>query len=122
MCRPPIETGERIRERALPHVQENSGQADGSSGRHPAIHITILLPKSADQGGACCMHGKMVIEVRCGYADGDELGRIKVTHESAHKPGSWTVPLRNLKDKDDLCLVLHGERDDLAGIDCLSFA
>lgn len=63
----------------------------------------------------------MVIEVRRSTADGPELGRIKITKEPEDKSGEWTIPLRHLGEKDDLCLVFHGSPGDLAHLDYLSF-
>ena len=64
----------------------------------------------------------LVIEIRRGTAEGYELGKIKVTKKSVHQPGLWTIPLRNLKQKEDLCLVFRGGSGELAAIDHLSFA
>lgn len=63
----------------------------------------------------------MVIQVRRSTAEGPELGSMKVKKESGHKSGEWTIPLRNLKEKDDICLVFHGEPGDLACVRHLSF-
>lgn len=96
-------------------------QKDGAQLVYP--NVRSLHKDSNLQIKGRLLHAReMVIEARRGYTDGHELGRIKVTNESAQKPGRWTVPLRNLKEKDDLCLIFHGEGDDLAGLDYLSFA
>ncbi len=63
----------------------------------------------------------MMIEVRRGTAKGRELGKIKITKESALKSTHWTIPLRNLKEKDALCLVFHGGTGELATLRRLSF-
>lgn len=63
----------------------------------------------------------LVIEVRRGIAEGTELGKITITKESVHKSDHWTIPLRNLNEKDDLCLVFHGSHTEMASLEHLSF-
>ena len=63
----------------------------------------------------------MMIEIRRGTALGSELGKIKITTDSARKSAHWTIPLNNLRERDDLCIVFHSERGELANIHQLSF-
>ncbi len=64
---------------------------------------------------------EMLIEVHRGTPAGRELGKVKVPQDPAQKKASWTIPLQNVKDTDDLCLIFHGGPGELAGIGRLSF-
>ena len=96
-------------------VEHNSAQLTYPNIRH-------LHRKSTLQIKGQLLHAQsMDIQVRRSTAQGEELGKIKVTNESAHKPGHWSIPLHNLREKDDLCIVFHGGPGDLANLYHLSF-
>ena len=96
-------------------------QRDGAQLVYPNVR-NLQKDTSLRIKGSLLQSRELAIEVRRGSAEGHELGKIRVTQESAHQPGDWTVPLRDLKDKDDLCLIFRGGQEELAEIDFLSFA
>jgi hypothetical protein len=64
---------------------------------------------------------ELLIEVRRGAPEGRELGKIKATQDAAQKQARWTIPLRDVKNTEDLCLIFRGGPGELAGMDHLRF-
>jgi len=64
---------------------------------------------------------ELQIEVRRGAPEGRELGKIKATQDAAQKQARWTIPLRDVKNTEDLCLIFRGGPGELAGMDHLRF-
>jgi hypothetical protein len=64
---------------------------------------------------------EMTIEVHRGSATGMELGKLKVSVRSDAKPSLWTIPLRNIRNEEDICLVFRVDPGESAIINSLRF-
>lgn len=63
----------------------------------------------------------LLIEVRRGTPTGHEIGEIKIAQGAAQKQASWTIPLQNVRETEDICLIFRGGPRESVGIDHLSF-